>query len=231
MEPNESVENTKSASEIIASIVDIYDRFSIPPNLRMHMFRVAGVGTLICNAWKGPPIDREDIVAVLLLHDLGNIVKFDFSSAKGINFLPGEEKQRINFWRGVKSWVKKKYGTTDHVATINMVKELQIESKLMHLVEEMANAEDLEFDLATSENWNLKILVYSDVRVGPFGVISMQDRFKDLLERYTAPRVEIFRRLFSVCLEVENQLIPNLQIKPEEINDGAVNPLISKFVK
>lgn len=219
----------KSSDEVISSIVGIYDRFNIPPNLRMHMFRVASVGKLICNKWKGKSIDKEDIVAALLLHDLGNIVKFDLESVGGINFLDEQERKRIDFWRGIKVSVKEKYGETDHIATIGMAKELELDKKLMYLLEEMGHAEDFKYDLSKSDNFNLKILVYSDVRVGPRGVISMKERFEDLFKRYQPPRVDLFRKLYSICDDVEKQLFANLSIRPEEINDETVNPFVAQF--
>lgn len=66
---------------VIGSIHGIYERFRIPGNLQMHMFRVAGVGELISNNWKGLDISKEDIVAALLIHDIGNIVKFNMTPA------------------------------------------------------------------------------------------------------------------------------------------------------
>ena len=65
--------------EIINSINKIYTQFRIPPNLQQHMFRVASVAKIICNNWTGKELNQNDIVCVCLIHDLGNIVKYDFN--------------------------------------------------------------------------------------------------------------------------------------------------------
>lgn len=65
--------------EIINSISKIYDRFNILPNLRMHMHRTAAVAEIICDNWKGPQINKDTVVAVSLIHDLGNIAKMNFA--------------------------------------------------------------------------------------------------------------------------------------------------------
>lgn len=62
--------------QVRSSIKSIYDRFSIPRSLRLHMYRVASIAEMVCDNWKGPRIEKDDIVAACLLHDVGNIVKF-----------------------------------------------------------------------------------------------------------------------------------------------------------
>lgn len=57
-------------------IQEIYRRYSIPPNLERHMLQVAAVGEYICTHWSGPELNSQLILQALLLHDLGNIVKF-----------------------------------------------------------------------------------------------------------------------------------------------------------
>jgi len=50
------------------------------PSLQLHMFRVAGVASVICENFKQPElINQDDIVSACLLHDMGNIIKFNLS--------------------------------------------------------------------------------------------------------------------------------------------------------
>ena len=60
-------------------ITEIYDEYKIMPNLREHMFRVAGVASLICDNLE-ESLSKKEIISACLLHDLGNIVKFDLES-------------------------------------------------------------------------------------------------------------------------------------------------------
>ena len=41
----------------------------------VHMLRVVACSYLIIDNWNGPEIDKEAIIRVCLLHDMGNIVK------------------------------------------------------------------------------------------------------------------------------------------------------------
>lgn len=63
------------------NIIEIYNKYHLPDNLQMHMLRVAASSNLIIDNWNGPEIDKEAIIRVCLLHDMGNMVKIpeDFS--------------------------------------------------------------------------------------------------------------------------------------------------------
>ena len=66
------------------NIIDIYNKYHLPKNLQMHMLRVAACSNLIIDNWKGIEIDKDAIIRVCLLHDMGNMVKIpeDFSNDK-----------------------------------------------------------------------------------------------------------------------------------------------------
>ncbi len=57
------------------NIIEIYKKYLIPENLQMHMLRVAACGNLIVDNWTGTLINKDSIIRILLLHDMGNIVK------------------------------------------------------------------------------------------------------------------------------------------------------------
>jgi 5'-deoxynucleotidase YfbR-like HD superfamily hydrolase len=47
-------------------------------NLQLHQLRVAAVGQIICESI--PDFDEtEEVVTTCLLHDMGNIIKFDLN--------------------------------------------------------------------------------------------------------------------------------------------------------
>ena len=64
------------------NIIKIYNKYYLPENLQMHMLRVAACSNLIIDNWKGIEIDKDAIIRVCLLHDMGNMVKIpeDFSN-------------------------------------------------------------------------------------------------------------------------------------------------------
>ena len=93
-----------SPSKIISSIDAIYAHFDLLPNLKLHMRRAASVGKLICNHWQENALGTEEktvIVAALLVHDIGNVVKMDLKSADSKKMLGAEVKNLLH-WKSVK---------------------------------------------------------------------------------------------------------------------------------
>jgi 5'-deoxynucleotidase YfbR-like HD superfamily hydrolase len=61
-------------------IQDIYNSFKILPSLQLHMLRVAAVTQEVCKQiYTQLPVTSETLITIALLHDLGNLVKFDMT--------------------------------------------------------------------------------------------------------------------------------------------------------
>lgn len=90
------------------AIQDIYSKFAIAPNLQRHMLTVTKLALFLCDHWQGPPIGKELLTKACLLHDLGNIVKFDLE--KYPHFLE-EEQGRVEYWKQKQKEIIAKYGT------------------------------------------------------------------------------------------------------------------------
>lgn len=99
-------------------IKEIYEKFGIPPNLQEHMVQVAKVVDFIKVHWSGPDVNWELLTKAALLHDIGNLVKYDFG------VIPIENG---DFWKQRQQEIKQKYGTDDHEATKNMLAEIREE--------------------------------------------------------------------------------------------------------
>jgi hypothetical protein len=168
------------SKDIIENIEEIYDRFRIPPNLREHMYKVSGVGEFIYENWRGPYFHKWDLSAFLLLHDLGNIVKFKFDE-NTISLL-GNEEDNVEYWKEIKEETVSKYGSWAGEATINMAKELGVQEEIIYLMKNMS-AKNVG-KIIKEDDWTLKIALYSDYRVGPFGIITIDQRVEDIRERY-----------------------------------------------
>jgi hypothetical protein len=220
------------SSEVRGAIRGIYDRFKILPNLRLHMFRTASVAEIVCDNWRGPPINRDDIIAACLLHDIGNIVKFDLKE-KDVTLL-GKEAKRLDYWRIVKRYTMRKYGRIDHEATHNMMVELRVNKKAKFLVDHMVDV----LGKGAGRNYPLMLCGYSDDRVSPGGVMSLADRFADFAKRCRksssaenrARGVFVASRL-GRALGVEMQLFANARIRPEQINDRSIRPYLDRYTK
>ncbi len=161
-------------------ISNIYKKFQIPPNLQLHMIRVASLALLIADSWKGGKLDLEVIVASCLLHDLGNILKFDFD-----NFpeLLGGEQKNIEYWRKVKKDMQKKYGFDEDIATRKMIRKLSINDKVKFIVENWGFKNFKR--IYESNNLEWKICVYSDHRISPNGIVSLEENLREKRKRYS----------------------------------------------
>ena len=166
------------------NINEIYDQYSIPPNLRQHMQRVAAFAAKIATNWQGAePIDKALIIDACLLHDLGNIIKFDFD-----NFpeLLGAEQARIEYWREVKTNMIAKYGNDEDAATCEMIKEIGVSPEVAFIVENWGFKNFTRIE--ESDNWNWKIAVYSDHRISPSGVVTLKQNLENKQKRYRISR-------------------------------------------
>ena len=211
------------SKKIISSIKEIYSRYKIPPHLQEHMLRAAAVGKFICDNWQGPEVNKEDIIAVLLIHDIGNIVKMDFES-EGLRMI-GEEVKRIEYWKQVKKEFIEKYGQDDHFVSEKIAEELEVSERLKFILENKVFNNN-EY-IADCDDWEIKIAAYSDQRIGPFGILSLNERFSELKKRYANkdnknvnnPKIDVF---IDCAFKIEKQVLGNTSLKAEDINDEVV---------
>lgn len=208
-------------------VIDIYKKFGIPPNLQQHMIWVAGVAEFIASNWADNKIDKSRLVKASLVHDLGNIVKFNFD--KYPEFL-GEEVKNINYWKEKQKEVISKYGNDDHVVTEKMLNEIGLDTESIEVISTKSFANAIE--TSNSDNWYLKILLYSDMRVLPFGVCTLEERLKDIMERmpqyYTRPDIN---ELLDACRKVELDIQQNMTCGIELINQQNQNKSNDEFLQ
>ena len=206
------------------TISEIYRALKNPPNLQQHMLRVAKVSLFILNHWQGKPIHKELLIKAALLHDVGNIVKFNIK--KYPHFL-GEEQNRAQYWIAVQEEMIKKYGTDDHLTTKSMLNELGVADKIVNTIYSMSywNAPAIK----DSDDWVLKILLYSDLRVSPNGIISIRERLDDLYSRLEKYKNRI--DLSNAGTEIEKQIQQNLNANIIDINDETTKTDENKLLK
>ena len=199
-------------------VKDIYKQYSITPNLQEHMLRVTKVVLFIIDHWQGRKIDKELIKKAALLHDLGNIVKFDL---KRYPEYLGEELKRRDFWVEKQKEMIKKYGKDDHQACLKILREIGVDAKIIKIISDKS----FKYSLKTkkSDNWELKILFYSDLRVGPKGILTMKQRFREVV-----PRLKMYREsdhfgdLIKACYQIEKQIQDNLDVDVSDITDKSI---------
>ncbi len=207
-------------------ITEIYKEYKIMPNLQDHMFRVAAVAAIICDNFS-EPLPKKQIVAACLLHDMGNIIKSNFE------FLPEFlEPEGLAYWQKVKDEFIEKYGIDEEKAHGQILLELGVSPKIISLVSQIDFA--LLCKHKDSDDVILKIINYADGRVSPYGVVSYDERMEEACKRYqhilNSKHTEEGRRKLVACgKETESQIFAKCKIKPEDIDDQTVAPIISEL--
>lgn len=200
---------------------DIYQQYKIMPNLQQHMLVVAAVAAEICDHFRDQPIDKTSVVAACLLHDMGNIVKFDLTQFP--NFL---KPKGLDFWQGVKEDFEERYGSDEKVAMELIAEELGVTARVKELMQAVNLSKAKENYL--SQDFGKKICEYADNRVSPQGVTSQQDRLDDLAKRYGAnqpkpTKYDPWEELYQYSQKIEQQIFKHCDISPNEITKSRVS--------
>ena len=116
------------------------------------------------------------------------------------------------------------------MATIEIMKELDIDSKVIDLVNSIGFRHIPH--IIEDQDIPRMITEYGDLRVDPFGVVTLDKRLDDLARRYNhhySTPVDIARREkhFNLAREIEHILIENSDADPSQITDSQVNDRIS----
>ncbi len=193
-------------------IRDLYDKYNLMPQLREHQLRVGGVVRLITN-------DHDSIVTTLV-HDMGNIVKFDLGKS-------GLAEDELERWLAEQKQTREMYGTEAHEATYTMLKEVGMTKYVQYLKEEgkAYQRDDLDQEFFINLSKPALLTLYGDLRVGINGVTSIQGRIEDLESRYGAPRPE---SPWIEKLESYVQTLTMMEIK--NIREEMVVPLFDELL-
>lgn len=202
------------------TVTQIYDRYHIPINLQEHMLRVAAVGQLVCESLRFVEFRQDRVLTVLLLHDMGNILKFKFER---VELFAPEDQDRVAEMQKIQQEFREKYGETPDEATLAIMREIGVDEKAVDLCHR-SHGERLEAIVA-DDDWEEKVCFYADMRVGPFGVLSVEDRFADLVVRYPHNEKRIGVQL-SLSQKLERQLQARSSHPLSALDDDAVEPLL-----
>jgi nucleoside phosphorylase/phosphohistidine swiveling domain-containing protein len=203
-------------------IGSIYAAFRVPPNLRLHMLRVAGVAALISEKWNGPSIDRQAVLTTCLVHDIGNIAKANYDA---FPTLFPEEMQHLEYWKAVQTNLRGRYGADDQQVTLAIAQELGLSDRILQLL--VAKTFLRNKETSVCDDWDLKICVYADQRVSPSGVLPLADRLSEARERYRGvPFASVnspeYWDLAECARQIELQVIGQTTIQPDQISDQTI---------
>lgn len=209
------------------NIEQIYENYKIMKNLAQHQLRVAAVAKLICdNCNIG--VTTDDVVKACLVHDMGNILKFDL-----LKFPEFLEPEGLEYWENVREELKEHYNTNDeHVATVEIAREIGVSQSVMECLSSIGFSKTTQ--AVNDSNFNHKICNYVDQRVAPYGVVSIEGRMEDGRKRYAnSARASVNALNFEVIANdlktLENQIFEHIRIKPEDITDEAIKPITEEL--
>ena len=155
-------------------IDDLYDVFFLPENLRMHMLRVAVLAERIARHWTGPPLRRNQMRNVLLIHDIGNILKIS-NFPVDMPETGSKENEQLTLLRKV-------FDADDHALSSAVAIGIGFDNDIVQLLNRkifINNRETFE-----SQDFTQKVCAYADQRVAPDGILTLSQRLDEALERY-----------------------------------------------
>jgi hypothetical protein len=206
-------------------ISEIYAEYKIMPVLERHMIRVAAVASIICDNFN-EPFPKEEIICACLLHDMGNIIKFNLDYFPQFN-----EPEGIEFWQNAQKEFIIKYGKDEHKATVRIMSELGMSANIIQTIDKITFLNIC--NLRDGDDMNAKIIVYADNRVDPHGVVSYDERLNEAKVRYKdrpdAVPDEYRQKIVACGKAIEKQIFLKCKIKPEEINNESVAAIISEL--
>jgi hypothetical protein len=208
------------------TIEEIYRKYRIHRGLQLHQLRVAAVGKYIAERSKRS-LDSHGIVSACLLHDMGNIIKSDMTSLPEL-----WQPEGVEYWSKVKEEVIQEYGTDEHAATLARARDIGVSDAVRRLVDGVGFS-NLQKALET-ESSEQKICEYADVRVGPYGILSVQERLENWYIRYQervagkgVDAAAYYASLQEGFAELEQQLLGICDFKPSDITDESMVPIIA----
>jgi len=192
------------------TVEQIYHQYQIPLNLQKHQLRVAAVIQTM--------LDQENVILAGLFHDMANLIKFNFS-------LPDMLEDRDNhYWQQVQTQFISQYGSDVHQATISICQQIGLPTAVIKMIDQ---AEwDATPQLIGSNQLSTCLLIYADMRVGPHGVLSYQDRILNLANRNS--KVDANKHLTD-AKNLEEYLTSKIDFNPKLITDASIALTMSKL--
>ena len=203
------------------NIIKIYEKYHIPQQLQMHMLRVAACANLIIDNWQGNQIDKDAIISGSLLHDMGNMAKFQDN--------PDNDKEFLN----VRKKYIDKFSTDDHKISLEIGRNEGLNDYELELMEKKESKRNEE--IMNSSSYEIKICAYCDERVAPDGVYSIRERLEDAKRRYRGKTNTVWgheekaNHLIGCALKIEEQIMKYCTIKPEKISNDTIEAYIKRL--
>jgi hypothetical protein len=207
---------------VITRIEEIYTEFCVPLRVQEHMVSVTAVAEQIAGSPTGAHLDVERLRRVLLLHDVGNLLKI---SPADMESMPLRRDGRR--WQDIQAGFRGAFGEDASAMSLAAAEAAGLPVADLQLMQDMSFTHNERALLA--DDFELKVAAYADQRVAPHGVDSLLGRLRDAKARYrhclnsiiNTPRGEY---MIECALEIEAQLMQEYSLDPEDITDSSVEP-------
>lgn len=206
------------------NITEIYKKYELPEHLQMHMLRVAACCMLILDNWNSSiEVDKDSLIRIALLHDMGNMAKMSEDQITNPRFATIRQEY-IN-----------QYGKDDHKINIIIGRQEGLTDRELTILDRKQLKRNKE--IRNSDNYLLKICAYCDQRVSPIGVESLKGRLKELQERHknkpngSMHDPKIAKELTQYALEIEEQVMSQCTLSTDSINNETIVPYIEELKK
>ncbi|MCA9380364.1 hypothetical protein KC675_04260 [Candidatus Dojkabacteria bacterium] len=203
-------------------ISEIYRKYRIPPQLQLHQLRVASIAKYICDNLK-VPVDTEEVVSADLLHDMGNIIKFDLSL-----FPEYLEPEGLEYWQGVKNDFHEKYGDDEHQATEMIAGEITQNNRILQILKYIGAS---KIDLVNeSKDYSFKVVNYADDRISVNGVVSVEALLEEREKRNRKFKPEGYFSQLNGKIKLNEINIQNVcKIDLGDITDETISDIIEEL--
>ena len=200
---------------------EIYSKYLIPENLQLHMMRVAGLAEILLKSWQGKQVSAEHIVRACLLHDIAKPINFDLAKQAKWGMTPKD----IAALKTLQEQIRSKYGNDEHTVLVALCRASGIREQTVRIVN---NTEwSLTSELLKRNDWESLIAIYADRRVGPEGLLSLEERFNDLQKRGV---IEDANTVRDFGKKLEQELSIFLKINPNSVTNEEIEKLFPVYL-
>lgn len=199
----------------------VYKNYQIPENLQCHQLAVASIADEITRNWIGPCINQDSIIYCCLFHDIAKIINFNLSEDQ----LFTEADKDLSYWRRTRDNFVLRYGQDEKKATLSICAELGLAKEINYLIENL-EWENID-QIIMNNSVESAICVYSDMRVGPKGIIKIQDR---IIERAIRVNEQVDTTLLDKARNLEDFLQIYTTINLNGINNSIIQKKTNRFL-
>jgi len=204
------------------NIKQIYKKYQTPQNLQKHLLRVGALASILTDNWLGPKIHKAAIIQAALLHDLAKPMNFNLHKQAQFGMSPADIKKLEK----LQSYLRNKFGTDEHLAAIKITQSLKCPPNTVRIISNL-DWENIP-RLRKNNDFESLIAVYCDMRIGPKGILSLEERLADLKKRVGSKNL---KKHLKNGQALEKLIAKQVPISPHSITNGQLNLLFDKLLK